>query len=153
MARAGTVRAVRRPWIAYLAVFVAAAMAASLVVIVVSDDEDLLRGYTSRASSGLVGVIDNAEVCHLEQHRRFTASVPELERTMQRLAPRSVGARLSEALAEEEFDLDLQASDSGRHYTQRVTGDHIDQALTRNASGFTDSDGVRPADRCEVPDR
>lgn len=117
------------------------------------DDDDPTRGYTNVASSGLVGVIDNAEVCQLEQTRRFTGNVKELERTMRRLAPGSVGARLSDALAEQEFKLRLEASDSGRLYTQRVTGDHIDQALMRHASGFVDFDSVQPSDTCTVPAR
>lgn len=143
----------RRHWFTYLAIFGATYVVAAVGADALADHEDPLRGYTDKTSSGLVGVIDNAEVCHSKATRRFTASVPELERTMRRLAPTSVGARLSDALDEAEVKLELHASDNGRYYTQRVTGDHIDQALSRNVDGFVSYDSVRPSDACKVPGR
>ncbi len=144
--------AVRRSWPLYIGVFFVVAFATALIVdAVFTEDRRPWFDQTSEAAVDLGGVIDHAELCHRRETGGFTDDVRELERTMRRLAQRSVGARLSQALQDNDLALELHASKGGVYYTQRVRGDEIDQAVSRRALDFADYGSIRSADKCTVP--
>ncbi|MDX6716908.1 MAG: hypothetical protein QOH30_3466 [Baekduia sp.] len=81
--------------------------------------------------------VDNAQQCHWDRHHRY-GNVPELDETMETLAPHHLIGSLMGTASTAHLNLEIQLSASGKSYLQRITGRGVDTYVERRGADFAD---------------
>jgi hypothetical protein len=128
-------RSLRRAALIPLIVVVAAVAVAALV----TRDADGNDADVSVANARAVLVtVDDLELCFRDRHGRYSGSVADLLLDAAERHPNTGGSPIMALLAQDGFDLQLDAGSTGRSYVQRLRGDGIDTYVERRGTDFID---------------